>query len=761
MDRSHSMTSQEPAPERTAIHFASTQALGSIEACLQALLEDWKEDCPKNLKDYVADIDPSLHRAALVELIKADLQHRWEKGNQSSLEEYCQEYQDLGDKDTLPPDLIYEAYRVACQYGCSSSIEEYCGNFPNQKSHVLSLARRWNGASTALVSHQPTKHLQPGEELDEFELLTLLGEGSFAKVFLAHQRSLRRQVALKISTDYGTEARTMASLEHDHIVQVFSESVDPERNLRLLCMQYIPGTTLGRAISYLNSHSEIPFSGSGFLSVLDDLSEHPTLLQTTALREREQLSDEDWTGAVCWLGSRVAEALTFAHSQTVLHRDIKPDNILVSQYGRPYLADFNLSIDSHPMGETSAGMFGGSIAYMSPEHLDAFNPAHEARPEVVNQQSDIYSLGVTLFELAAGRLPFIDVPSSEVSETLFRFANTRRSTLPSPKAIRPEVSEALDLTIRKCLQPDPKNRFQEAKELADALHGARELRTLENQLPPLGRIARFFVRHPGWAIVILAIWPHLVGSIVNISYNTLFIVGDLTAAQQLSFSRMVAVYNLLVYPLCVLTLIWKLKPFYRIWPKMKDEGLTTLDEQDYLRNELISYSTWVIIVSCLGWLPGGLIFPLALHLEEGPISLTVFFHFISSFTISGLIALTYCYFGIEFFALRIGYPRLLMGIRSPRKVAKEELRWANPRMRLIQFCAGTIPLVAAISIVLIGPEEVDSYDTFRILVTALITLGAVGFGIALWVAHLLNQTLTVLTKSDSSYGANMYRSDQY
>ena len=85
-----------------------------------------------------------------------------------------------------------------------------------------------------------------GQRIDDFELLQLLGEGSFGKVFLARQLSLERQVALKVTSNHGCEARTLASLEHDHIVHVFSETVDPTRDLRLLCMQYVPGTTLQR-----------------------------------------------------------------------------------------------------------------------------------------------------------------------------------------------------------------------------------------------------------------------------------------------------------------------------------------------------------------------------------------------------------------------------------------------------------------------------------------------------------------------------------
>src|SRR5262249_57227620 len=92
---------------------------------------------------------------------------------------------------------------------------------------------------------------EAGQQVGDFHLLRVLGEGSFGRVFLAQQLSLDRQVALKVTLNRGSEARTLANLEHDHIVRVFSESVDRPRQLRLLCMQYVPGTTLERVIDAL------------------------------------------------------------------------------------------------------------------------------------------------------------------------------------------------------------------------------------------------------------------------------------------------------------------------------------------------------------------------------------------------------------------------------------------------------------------------------------------------------------------------------
>src|SRR5207302_2986567 len=116
-----------------------------------------------------------------------------------------------------------------------------------------------------------------------------------------------------------------------------------------------------------------------------------------ALRDREMLAQCDFIEAVCWLGSRLAEALAHAHSRGVLHRDIKPANILLNHYGRPMLSDFNLAHCERRGLE--AEHFGGTLQYMSPEHLTAFLPEGDSSRVLVDTRSDIYSLGVVLYEL--------------------------------------------------------------------------------------------------------------------------------------------------------------------------------------------------------------------------------------------------------------------------------------------------------------------------------------------------------------------------
>ena len=222
-------------------------------------------------------------------------------------------------------------------------------------------ARRPSAQTGRAARDKAPMALLPGAKVDDFEIVRLLGRGAFGHVYLARQMSLDRLVALKISANRGSEGRTMARLEHQHIVQVFSETVDPDFNQRLLCMQLVPGIGLDKLIGMLHATARAgraasepigrrrsEWTGAELLAIIDRSASLPAALDPSALHDREALGKMDAVEATAWFGARLAEALDFAHRHGVLHRDIKPANILVNPYGRPMLADFNIS--SQPVG---------------------------------------------------------------------------------------------------------------------------------------------------------------------------------------------------------------------------------------------------------------------------------------------------------------------------------------------------------------------------------------------------------------------------
>jgi serine/threonine protein kinase len=605
------------------------------------------------------------------------------------------------------------------------------------------------------VSGAPVGLPVVGQTLGDFVLLRLLGSGSFARVFLARQVSLERLVALKVSVNRGQEARTLACLEHDHIVRVFSEVVDPGRDLRMLCMQYVPGTTLEKIIATLTSGAVAAsgslagstpahyragrgYGGRDILAVIDEQASDPAALDLAALRDRQLLAGLDFIEAGCWMGARLAEALVHAHRHGVLHRDVKPANILVNRYGRPLLVDFNVAtrVATGPPEEREDAV-GGTLAYMAPEHLEAFQRACSGGPPV-DARSDIWSLGVVLYELFTGRLPFEmpdeSVPDSDLLPALIAQRRAGRPPLPPEAGVPPALQRVLD----RCLAPTPEDRFQNAAELAEALESCRELRRVERDLPPGGLLTRLALRQPFLLAAVLLPLPHVLGSIVNITYNQLSLV--LTPAQKDVFPYVVIAYNLVVYPLGLFLFFRQVIPVLRTWRRLSSPGPITLEEVSSSRRRALSLPWWAVVLASLGWLPGGLVFPLALQLLTG--SEAPYAKFLFSCTISGLIAITYSVIAVEFVVVRVLYPGLWLDARALRSTARVELDREEGRLAIFQFLAVLIPVAGASLLLSVAPEKLTV--AFRLLVTGLLALGMAGLGLTMRARSELRKAMAAM-----------------
>jgi hypothetical protein len=161
------------------------------------------------------------------------------------------------------------------------------------------------------------------------------------------------------------------------------------------------------------------------------------------------------------------------------------------------------------------------------------------------------------------------------------------------------------------------------------------------------------------------------------------------------------------------------------------------------RRRALTLPIWATVLSCAGWLPGGIFFPTAISLLAGPVPAVDFGHFLVSFAVSGLIAMTYSFFGVEFVVLRALYPHLWTDARDFRTCAADELRSHDKRLRLFQLLAGLIPVVGAALLVCSGPEHFNL--SFRLLVTGLLALGLAGFGLAIVVSATLGRILATMT----------------
>ena len=250
--------------------------------------------------------------------------------------------------------------------------------------------------------------------------------------------------------------------------------------------------------------------------------------------EREQPSRQFLRGAsaiqaAVWIVARLAEGLEHAHSRGLLHRDLKPSNILLAADGTPMLLDFNLAVENpvgSPEGEIHRALVGGTLPYMSPEHIDAFNPCGTTPAYAVDERSDIYALGLIFFELLAGVPPFPDPPpGAPLLEILDLMIACRRQP-PSLRGLCPQVPWSLDALASKCIAFDPARRYAHAADLAEDLRRFLDDLPMKHCPEPSvrERMAKWARRHPGLcgstSIAILAILLiGLLGGAVTLVYD--------------------------------------------------------------------------------------------------------------------------------------------------------------------------------------------------------------------------------------------------
>ena len=268
-----------------------------------------------------------------------------------------------------------------------------------------------------------------GQTLGNYYIESLLGHGGMAQVYYGRDTKLQRAVAIKVidpryrgktsqARRFAKEARVMAKWKHPNIVQVFA--ADDEADLPYFVMEYVDGKDLSSILS--------SFGADGELIPIPD---------------------------VVRIGRAIANALDYAHKQGVVHRDVKPSNVLVALDGRVMLSDFGLALE---MADGTLGEVFGTAHYVSPEQA---RTSADAVP-----QSDVYSLGVILYEMLTGSVPFNDPSPAAVALRHISDAP------PTPRLRNPEIHPAVEFVLLKALEKDPAKRYQTGADLMDALETA-------------------------------------------------------------------------------------------------------------------------------------------------------------------------------------------------------------------------------------------------------------------------------------------------
>jgi serine/threonine protein kinase len=310
-----------------------------------------------------------------------------------------------------------------------------------------------------------------GQPLGDFRILRQIGHGGMGVVYEAEQLSLGRRVALKVlpfaaALDgkqlqrFKNEAQAAAQLHHQHIVPVYG--VGCERGVHYYAMQFIDGHTLAQVIADLRSQiSDLPSTAKpsaelAGAEICNPQSEICNPTTVAALSTERSATSPAFFRTVAGLGVQAAEALEHAHQMGVIHRDVKPGNLLIDARGKLWITDFGLAQFQGDNRLTLTGDILGTLRYMSPE-------AALAKRIVVDHRTDIYSLGVTLYEL----LTLEPVFNGEDRQELLRQIAFEEPA--PPRRLSKAIPEELETIVLKALEKNPAERYGTAQELADDL----------------------------------------------------------------------------------------------------------------------------------------------------------------------------------------------------------------------------------------------------------------------------------------------------
>lgn len=475
---------------------------GFVDAFEEAQVREGHAD----LADFLPPPDHPDQREIVLELLRVDLEYRWLRGDPCAADRYRDRFPELFNDADAVRQLEFEVDRLQRR-----KIDGQC--FP-----------------------------EVGDDLMGFHLVAELGRGAFATVYRAEQEGLaNRAVALKVAKILFGESQTLAQLQHTNIVPIYSVHV--QWPFQAVCMPYFGATTLADVLKSLRGNKNLPSSGIDLLSTVRNAmtaqrgtrsigqvdvtsSSHENFAAATSsprctadgrksrrkpisgstdVSTRDsveliepplpwtQLAGRSYVEAVLWMVARLADGLHHAHTRGVLHRDLKPANILLADDGQPMLLDFNLSVNLLADPSVQSVRVGGTLPYMSPEQIAAL----DRRAVNVDERSDIYSLGVVLYELLSLRQPFA-LPVNGRKESLAKLHDDRSVGPPPLAALNPAVTPAVESIVRHALEAAPLCRYSSAHELAEDIERHLAHRPLRYASEPSRRerAAKWVRRHP-------------------------------------------------------------------------------------------------------------------------------------------------------------------------------------------------------------------------------------------------------------------------
>lgn len=383
----------------------------------------------------------------------------------------------LSQTERDPLEMVLSDFMLAIRSGQSPDIEDFARRFPQLADQIRELfplvgnLERWKSDKEIECLRRSVPKQFPFDKLGCYRLVRELGRGGMGVVFQAVHTGTQQPVAIKLlpwrfAADMAIwkdrlrrEATTIAALKHPHIVQVFSFSED--QGYPYYAMQLVDGVSLDKIIRQLRKQRRRRCSNQRFRPA-------PAVSVVS-------LTCDAWRG-FARIGEQVALALAYAHDHQILHNDMKPSNLLVRPNGQVIVTDFGIGRFQSGEHPSSDDHTIGTLRYMAPERLNGSG----------DSRSDIYSLGVTLYELAT------QVPAFEIQERAKLIESILHQPPQRPQRRHAEIPAPLERIILKAMAKSPTDRYQTSRDLAE------DLRRFINRQPIKAAEQRIWQRAISW-----------------------------------------------------------------------------------------------------------------------------------------------------------------------------------------------------------------------------------------------------------------------
>lgn len=495
------------------INQAGTDQLDDAIDCFE---QNWSPGPPRRVREVLDRFGLSDDAEAATELIRIDIELRYDRGLTIDLQHYFEEFESLLSQPQHVAEIAFEDFRSRTAYGQPLTLSRW-KSLPGVSSQrwyrqIDEEAERAGRSAGRRPTDPDSQRLQlcaAESELTQalrdvgFQLIQQIGQGAFSQVYLATQNDLaNRYVVLKVVEQPLSEPEKMATLQHTNIVPIYSFHRVLSRSV--ICMPYAGVVTLA---DFLAGESAADTRGGASLvtTVLANLDETvidrpqrdsesmveadpvPSVENSGVLEPLSHFRELDCCQLAVWIFERLAAALAHSHARGVMHGDLKPANVLIRNDGEPALLDFNLS---HRLDQPNLRHIGGTLPYMSPESYRGLM----GQAVAIDQRSDIYALGVMLYQFVTGRLPFAS-PRSAAAIDLEPALAARKTALGWEPA--DAVTAGLKSIIERCLADEVMDRYRSAEQLQEDLQRERDHRSLRFAAEPaVCRLKKWIRRHP-------------------------------------------------------------------------------------------------------------------------------------------------------------------------------------------------------------------------------------------------------------------------